>query len=183
MTEVFRVTDEKCVQLLTSRCSVRKFKDIPVPDEHVRRIVEIGTRAPSAGNKQPWRVVAVRDPDTICKLAVAAHDQTFITTSNVVLAVIAVPEESAARYGERGATLYALQDTAALTYAMLLAAHFMGYAACWVGAFDEKSVSDILRVPKTCRPVAMIPIGIPDETPKPRARRPITEVLVSEHFP
>ncbi len=175
--------DEKCVQLLTSRCSIRKFKDAPVPDEHVKRIVEIGMRAPSAGNKQPWRVVVVRDLNTILKLAVAAHDQTFITTSNVVLAVVAVPEESAARYGERGATLYVLQDTAALAYGLLLAAHFMGYGACWVGAFDEKAVSDILQVPKTCRPVAMIPIGVADETPKPRARRPVTEIAITEHFP
>ena len=75
------------------------------------------------------------------------------------------------------------QDTAALTTSLLLGAHFKGYGACWVGAFDEETVTMILNVPAEMRPVALIPIGIPDgPVPKKRKRRPLSEILVKEGF-
>ena len=176
------LTDD-CSSMIKSRLSIRRFKDAVIPDKDINEIIEIGSKAPSAGNCQPWRVVVVKDAATRKKLAEAAWGQGFVAKAPVILAVCAVPAESKERYGERGETLYALQDTAALTTSLLLGAHFKGYGACWVGAFDEETVTMVLNMPAEMRPVALVPIGIPDDpAPKKRKRRPLSEILVRERF-
>ena len=174
---------DDCSNLIKSRSSIRKFKNATIPDNDINEIIEIGSKAPSAGNCQPWRVAIVKDAATREKLAEAAWGQGFVAKAPVILAVCAVPAESKERYGERGETLYVLQDTAALATSLLLGAHFKGYGACWVGAFDEETVTMVLNVPAEMRPVALIPIGIPDgPVPKKRERRPLSEILVRECF-
>jgi len=175
--------NEECIAAILSRGSVRKFKHDSVPASDVERILEAGFSAPSAGNRQPWRVVVVQNESTRSRLSRAAYDQRFIAEAPVVLVVCAVPAESAARYQERGRTLYVLQDTAALTENVLLAAHIMGYGACWVGAFDEGLVRDAVNVPDEMRPVAILPIGKPARSaPERRSRRAVSEVVISERF-
>ena len=153
------LTDD-CCSMIKSRISIRRFKNTPIPDNDINEIIEIGSRAPSAGNCQPWRVVIVKDAATRERLAEAAWGQGFVAKSPVILAVCAVPAESKERYDERGETLYVLQDTAALAMSLLLGAHFKGYGACWVGAFDEETVATVLNVPAEMRPVVLIPIGM-----------------------
>ena len=168
---------------IRSRCSVRKFQQESIPDELIQDIIETGIRAPSAGNKQPWRIVRVQKQSTKDALAQAALGQIFMADAPVILVICGVPEESAERYGERGRTLYVLQDTAALTTTILLAAHGLGYGACWIGAFDEGKVSEIIRIPDGMRPVAMIPIGKPKgDLPPLRNRRHSSEIVLDETF-
>jgi nitroreductase len=175
--------NESCLDAVKSRQSIRKFEGTKISEETLNDILEVGFSAPSGGNKQPWRVVVVRNKNTKASLVEAALNQKFIAQAPVVLMVCAVPEESAARYGERGRKLYVLQDTAALTQNLLLAAHMKGYGACWIGAFDEALAAKAVGVPDDMRPVAIVPIGpIAGSTPERRPRRPMTEVVVSERF-
>lgn len=139
-------------------------------------------QAPSAGNRQPWRIVVVRDPTRLEELSKAAYGQSFVASCQVLLGIFAVPEESAERYAERGRQLYVFQDTAALTYALLLGIHFNGLGGCWVGAFDDDAVARVFKAPDGFRPVAMIPIGHYDQPPPPRPRRSISEVVLKESF-
>lgn len=174
--------NEECMNLLVTRQSIRKFTDADVLEEDIQKIIEIGLKAPSAGNRQPWRIVVVKETGTIQKLADASHGQSVVSSCKVLLAIFAVADESRERYGDRGASLYSIQDTAALTTYLLLGAHFKGYGACWVGAFDEGPVSDILNVPPGFRPVALIPIGNPEITPPFRPRKTPSEIVIDEHF-
>ena len=170
------------MNLLATRQSIRKFTDADVLEEDIQKIIEIGLKAPSAGNRQPWRIVVVKETRTIQKLADASHGQSVVSSCKVLLAIFAVADESRERYGDRGASLYSIQDTAALTTYLLLGVHFLGYGACWVGAFNEDSVSEILDAPSGFRPVALIPIGVPDIKPPFRPRRGFPEVVIDEHF-
>ncbi len=168
---------------IQTRQSIRKFSNEPIPDSDLNEILKTGFSAPSAGNRQPWRVVIVNDQEVKNQLSVAAGGQTFLAKSPVVFVVCGVPEESAERYKERGSSLYVLQDTAALTLNILHAAHILGYGACWIGAFDEAEVSTIIRIPSNMRPVAIIPVGkIEGNMPEMRPRRNISEVIVRERF-
>lgn len=177
------MTSEKCIERIKERCSIRKLGGDVIPQSDIDDIIETGFSAPSAGNRQPWRVVVVKNAETRTRLSAAALDQKFVATAPVVLVVCAVPEESAERYGERGAGLYALQDTAALTQNLLLAAHLKGYGACWVGAFNEDAVTEVLGIPTNMRPVSIVPIGaIEGEVPARRQRRRTSEVVVKESF-
>ncbi|TFF83870.1 nitroreductase family protein [Candidatus Thorarchaeota archaeon] len=171
------------ISTILGRRSIRNFLPDPIPDNDLTEILNAGFAAPSAGNCQPWRVVVVKDASCQKQLASCAGGQTFMAQAPVILVVCAVAEESARRYGSRGEELYVLQDTAALTTTILLAAHALGYGSCWIGAFNEAGVAKTLRIPKNMRPVAMIPIGRLDGGPPARrSRRPHSEVVVQDRF-
>ena len=165
-------------QVIEERHSVRGFDaGREVPPEMVQRILEAAIRAPSAGNCQPWHFVVVRNEQTKDLLAVAAYEQWFIAEAPVVIVVCADPVRSASRYGSRGVQLYCLQDTAAATEHILLAATALGLGACWVGAFDERAASKALGLPDSLRPVAIVPIGYPAAPPHRTSRRSLEEVV------
>lgn len=159
------------------RYSVRWFSSAEVSASTVRKILAAAIRAPSAGNRQPWHFIVVRREAVKHALARAAYGQGFVAQAPVIIVVCADPERSAVRYGARGKELYCLQDTAAATEHMLLAATALGLGGCWVGAFDEMAAARALALPRGLRPVAIVPIGEPMPEPGGRTpRRPLSEV-------
>jgi nitroreductase len=165
--------------VVEARRSVRQFDaGRDVPQQMVKQILRAALRAPSAGNRQPWHFIVVRDPQVKDELSVAAYGQLFVAQAPVVFAVCADPERSASRYHDRGRRLYCLQDTAAAIEHILLAATALGLGSCWVGAFDEELAAEVLRLPPSLRPVALIPVGYPQHEQSVRtSRRPLGEVM------
>lgn len=158
------------------RC-VRKFSERVPGEELVDTLLEATIRAPSAGNLQPWHFYVVRDRNTKKQLSAAALHQRHVAEAPAVIVVCAEPQRSAARYGRRGRDLYCIQDAAAATENLLLAAVAMGMAGCWVGAFDEAGVARILSAPPGRRPVALVPIGYPAKPAKSMTPRfPVDDV-------
>jgi len=170
------------LEAIKGRRSVREFKPDPVKDEDLQKILDAGRSAPSAGNCQPLELVVVKDPSIKRRLATAALEQTFIAEAPVVIVVCANVPRTSWRYGRRGKELYCIQDTAAATQNMLLAAYSLGYGACWVGAFDDDAVAEVIRAPIGVRPVAIIPLGKPAEKPSPSSRRPLSEIIHKNGF-
>jgi nitroreductase len=166
-------------QVLEGRRSVRAFdQERDISPDTVTRLLRAAVRAPSAGNCQPWQFYVVREPDTKRALAQAALDQWFLSEAPVVVVVCADAARSAQRYGDRGRELYCLQDTAAATENLLLAAVASGLGTCWVGAFDEQAASIALELPGRLRPVAIVPLGYPAERPSyPSERLPLNSVV------
>jgi nitroreductase len=151
---------------------------VDVSPEQMRRILEAAIVSPSAGNCQPWHLVVVRDQAVRRGLAQAAYGQGFLAQAPVVIAVCCDPARSAQRYGKRGSSLYCLQDTAALTEQVLLAATALELGSCWVGAFDEVAAARVLALPEGLRPVALVSIGHPAGPSSRRTtRRPLDEVV------
>ena len=163
--------------VISGRRSTRSFKSADVSPGIVNQLLEAAIQAPSAGNRQPWHFVVVRRTETKQGLADAAGGQDFVAQAPVVIVICAEPERSATRYGTRGKELYCLQDTAAATEHILLAATALGLGTCWVGAFDEKAAAQVLDLPERLRAVAMVPIGQAARQPAAAiARRPLSEV-------
>lgn len=169
-------------EIIKTRRSIRKFKDKNVEMELIEKIILNGIWAPSAGNIQSWDVIIVQENENKSKISKAAYMRDFISKSQYILVVCANMDRSAEVYGERGRDLYCIQDADAATQNMLLTAHYLGLGACWVGSFNEDAVCDILDIPKSVRPVALIPIGYPDEEPYPPTRRSIDEVIHVEKY-
>jgi len=169
------------LEAIKGRRSIRAFKSQDVPEEIVEKLVDAARHAPSAGNIQPWEFVIARKPDTKKKLAQAAH-QAFVEEAPVVIVVCADENRSSMGYGNRGKTLYCIQDTAAATQNILLTAYSFGLGTCWIGAFNEDEASRALNAPKGIRPVAIIPIGYPNRTPLPRGRRSLSQIIHYEGF-
>jgi nitroreductase len=173
---------DSTVNIIKKRRSVRSFKQCEIDDRTIIEILEAGIFAPSAGNMQSWEFVLIKSLKQKERLSDAAYGQDFITEAPVVLVVCANQKRSASRYGKRGAELYCLQDSAAAIQNMLLAIIEKNLGACWVGAFDEKKVGEILNCPIGIRPIAIIPIGLPNEKPEMPERVQIEEVLHYEKF-
>lgn len=169
-------------ECMKKRRSIRSFKNMSMKYEDLMKILNAAILAPSAGNIQPWEFIIVTRQDLKEELAEAALGQYWMSDASVIVVVCAREKDSASRYGYRGKSLYCIQDTAAAIENMLLAVTALGYGACWVGAFDEDRVREILKIPLGVRPVALVPIGIPNESPEPRWRKELHEVLYFEVY-
>ena len=169
-------------EMIKERRSIRAFSDRDISDGDVELLVEAACWAPSAGNRQPWEFVVVRGWEGKRRLVEAAHGQSFIAEAPVVFVVCADPGRSASRYGRRGVELYCLQDTAAAVQNLLLTAAANGLGGCWIGAFDEDRAARAVGAPAGVRPIAIVPVGYPAESPPPRPRRRLSEVIHRERF-
>lgn len=166
-------------EIIKKRRSIRSFDPSKSIDEKtINQILESAIMAPSAGNTQCWRFFVVRDQNLKKQLALEAGHQPFISDAPVVIVVTADLDHIEKSYGERGRHTYALQDTAAAIENMLLTITALGLGCCWIGAFLEEEASRILDLPPNMRPVAMLPIGVPTETPAAPLRKSITQVTV-----
>lgn len=153
-----------CIDAIQGRRSIRRYKSLPVEPALVERLLQITQMSPSAGNRQARDYVVVFDTAVKKKLAEAAISQEFIAEAPCVIVFCANIERSSARYGARG-KLYALQDATIAAATFQIAAHVLGLGTCWVGAFDDAEVTSILHLPEKVIPVAIMPLGYPDEKP------------------
>lgn len=164
------------IECIESRSSIRGFSDEDVPEDLVLEMIRIGNRAPSAGNLQARDFVIVRDRDIISKLTAAALGQKFIEEAPVVI-VCCANHDRIANYGQRGRDLYCIQDVSAAVQNMLLFITASGYGSCWIGAFEERGVSEAVRLPKHIRPVAMLPIGRPISAGRQTSRMAVKDIV------
>lgn len=169
-------------EAIKERRSIRSFKEQDVKEEDIEMLIEAARWAPSAGNIQPWEFIIVRRHELKKELAEAAFGQAFVEEAPIVIVVCANENRSFQGYGIRGKTLYCIQDTAAAIQNIHLTAHSLGLGTCWIGAFNEEETAKILKVPNGVRPVAIVPIGYPAESPAPRNRRPISQIVHDETF-
>lgn len=169
-------------EAISGRRSIRKFKKQDISEETVNQLIEAATFAPSAGNIQPWQFVVVRSSVVKGKLVEASYNQVAVDQAPIVVVVCAVEEQSEERYGIRGRTLFCLQDTAAATQNILLTAYSLGLGTCWIGTFSEDKTREAINAPESVRPVAIVPVGYPDVTPRQRNRKPIDEVFHYDSF-
>jgi nitroreductase len=171
------------LKAIRGRRSIRAFRpEKNVPDKTVDLLINAARWAPSAGNIQPWEFIVVRKAEMRERLVKAAYGQAFIGKAPVVIVVCADEDRCSQGYGERGKTLYCIQDTAAAVQNLLLAAYSLGLGTCWVGAFSEESARQALQIPAGIRPVAIVPVGFSAKSPSPRRKRPITRIVHRETF-
>jgi nitroreductase len=166
--------------LIHTRRSIRAYAPRTVEPEKIDAIVAAANAAPSAGNLQAYEILVVRDAAARRDLVHAALGQEFLARVPVVLVFFAHPGRSATKYHQRGAVLYSVQDaTIACAYAQL-AATALGLGTVWVGAFDDAAVAKAVGAKPEWKPVAMLPIGYPAESPAATPRRSLSD-LVTHH--
>jgi nitroreductase len=168
-------------EIIASRTSIRAFKSDPIDDSTVDTALRLANQAPSAGNLQARDFVVIKNSHTKKMLAEAAFNQDFIRTAPVVI-VCCANLGRVKSYGDRGRTLYCLQDVAAGIENMMLYLHSKGLGSVWVGAFDEAKVSEALMLPEIARPVALVPVGYPAGKGVRRTRLPIGHYVHNEKW-
>lgn len=166
------------MEAIQARRSIRNYADKPVEEEKLRAVLEAGRLAPSAGNMQEWKFVVVRDAETRQKLMAAAKGQSFVGQAPVVVAACALVTDHVMPCGQ----LTYPVDVAIAVDHMTLKAVEEGLGACWIGAFFEDQVKEILEVPDDIRVAIMFTLGYPAESPPPKPRKPFDEVVVFERY-
>jgi nitroreductase len=162
------------IQFLSTRSSVREYVAELPAEEEIAYLLSCASLAPSAGNRESWDVVVVRDPSIREDIADCAYGQAHLVAAPVLLVVCANYVRAMSRYGERG-ILYAVQDaTIAATY-MMLAGHAEGLQSCWTGAFEEDAVREVLSLPEHIRPVVLLAVGKGRLPPSRTPRMPAEE--------
>ena len=176
---------EKFFDVITKRRSIRKYKDIEIPDEHIIQMLEAARLAPSTNNTQPWQYVAVKDPETIGLLSLVAGGQKFIADAKVVIISLA---NKAASCCPGNPSMWHVQDTMIATEHLVLAATALGYGSCWVAMLDSRNsqsitaVKQALRIPDSADIVALVTLGVPDEIPPPRSTNELSKLAFSEAY-
>lgn len=165
-------------EVLIQRISIRSYKNNKVEEEKIQELIQNIITAPSAGNKQAYKIYVIENEEILEKLKDAAWDQKYVAESGLVFLFCANPtEHSGKAYGDKEARFFALQDaTIAAAYCQLSATN-MGLSSVWIGAFEDEEVKNLLDIEKTEIPVAIIPIGYANEIGYPTTRKPIEEVV------
>lgn len=169
-------------EVIKNRRSIRAYRRGELSPVQLNLLIDAARLAPSAGNAQPWAFVIAQKEQTKQALAEAAFGQRWLQDAAVVFVICMDEKRAENAYGMRGRTLYAIQDTSAAVENVLLAACSLGLGGCWVGAFQEEAVRKVINAPANMRPVALIPIGYPAESPPARSRRPASGVVFEEAF-
>jgi nitroreductase len=160
----------------------REYSEREVPQEKVDRILDVASRYPSAGHTEPQEFIVVRDQRVKEDLARAALDQGFVAQAPLVIVVISDTRRSARRYGERGFQFYSIIDGAFVAMLILLAVVDEGLGACFVAAFYDQEVQDVLGLPPHIRPIGIIPIGYCAEAPRKFRRRPRAQLVHRDRY-
>ncbi|MFQ6037204.1 MAG: nitroreductase family protein [Candidatus Aminicenantales bacterium] len=168
------------LKAIQERRSVRRYRSDPVPGDVLLRVLEAARRAPSGKNLQPWKFILVRDKRLKKKLAKASVRQHFIAGAPIVVVACAYPDECYSRMGNYMKSWPV--DVAIALEHLILQAQEEGLGTCWIGAFEEKDVKAVLRIPESVRVLALTPLGYPDETPRDRGRKPLEEIVSYDYY-
>lgn len=160
------------------RISIRKFKDTPVEQEKIDLLIDLMRIAPSAGNRQEWKFVAVTDPAQLEKMRVACESRGPALTAPLIYCICATEYEGMNDSGYNRGTI----DASIATTYLHLSTFDLGLGSCWIGSFDPDMATEIIGCPEGTRVITVVCVGYPDEDPAPRPRKTFEEVAVYDHF-
>jgi nitroreductase len=171
--------------LVRRRRSIRRFLDTPIEREKVLACLEAARLAPSAHNIQPWRFIVVDDPSVKAGLAAAAFSglysgSKFAARAPVIIVLTAKPDLVADRLGSRiQGVPYHFVDLGIAGEHIVLQAEELGLATCWMGWFHARRVRKFLKVPRSHKIVALMPLGYAEKRPtREPPRRALREIVV-----
>jgi len=193
-------------EAMKGRQSIRKFRKDPIPRDHILRMVEAATWAPTAGNAQNFRFVVVQDRETLARMRGIVDEivgrvtgkevpKDKVTYHNLFAAapaavcVVGSPYESMTdkalrekdpeRHKVRRFQVNAgLQGVAAGIAQLLLAAYALGYGTCWMTGplIAKPELESALSVRYPEELLAIVAVGKPDAAPPKPPRKPAEEI-------
>ena len=173
---------------IKERRSCRSFSDEPIAKEHLEKILDAATWAPSPLNAQPWSFVVISNSEVkknIITEAERSREQgvqksgwgwlgkyrvDFLLSAPAIIAVAGNPKKSGVdQFMEGGARAYE-HACAAAVQNMMLTAHALGIGSVWFTLFDRDKLSEILDLASDKIPLALVCLGkaAADPTPTPR---------------
>lgn len=151
--------------------AVRRYRDEPVPEDVLRRVLEAGRLSASAANKQPWHFVVVQDPGTLRRLGTLAQSGPYIAEAPLAIVVAIEPSR------------FAVADAGRAIQNMLLTAWDAGVGGNWVGS-GSSAARELIGIPADLDVVAILPLGYPVGAGGhgQKSRKPLSEIAHRERW-
>ncbi len=171
------------LDLIRDRGSIRLYKDKQIPESDLLKVLEAARLAPSAANRQPWQFIIVTDKKIKDQVADIAHlperpRQNSILTAPAVIICLSDPAVSAIVGSLNGFQI----DLALAVENMILTAWDLGIGSCCIGAFKEDDIKKLLGIPQNLRVVCLLTLGYADESPRPKNRKSLNEIIYYEMY-
>jgi nitroreductase len=166
-------------ELILRRYSVRAYKPDPVPTNLLNVVLEAARMAPTAANRQPFRLIVLKTAGRQSELK-RIYYRDWFGQAPLVICICAVPAEAWVR---RDGKNYADVDVSIAMDHLVLSAANVGLGTCWVAAFDPATAREILCLPEDVEPIAFTPLGYPADQLCAKERRPLAELVHYERWP
>jgi nitroreductase len=157
------------MKVIETRRSIRRYRRDPVSDELIKKILEVVKVAPSAGNRQPYHFVIVKNSEKKRELGLPS----WAVEAPVIVVGCADPLLS---------PTWHLVDLAIAFEHLILAATSYGLGTCWMGRLEKETIKKVLNIPDTIKVVAATPLGYPYEKPESKRRKTVSEMVHYETF-
>lgn len=161
--------------LVKQRYSVRAYKSDPVEKEKLTRILEAARLAPTAANRQPFRLIVI-PTDTHREGLRKIYKSEWFVQAPYVICACGITSASWIRKDSDGKN-YNDVDVAIVMDHLILAATEEGLGTCWIAAFDPEAAREFLKLPTDVVPIAFTPLGYPDDSPPEKKRKPLEELV------
>ncbi|MGE5581233.1 MAG: nitroreductase family protein [Bacillota bacterium] len=161
------------LEVIRKRYSVRSYKPDEVEQEKLQRILEVARLAPTAANRQAFKVIVVKTGGRREELR-KIYNQEWFVQGPLVLCLCSMPGKCWVRRDQKS---YADVDAAIVMDHVILAATNEGLGTCWIGAFDRLAAKNILKLDDSLEPVAFTPLGYARETTVNKMRKPLEELV------
>ena len=165
-------------ETISNRGTIRRYLDRSISQENLVKIIESARLSQSAANRQPWQFIAVTDASMKKNLSKASRSQESVSKAAAVVVCLANPSE-AAKVGPFEGFLI---DCSIAIENMVLASWELGIGSCWIGAYDERTVKELLEIPDAMRVVSLLTLGYPNEKPKAKNRKTLSDILHYERY-
>lgn len=166
------------LEAIKKRKSVRHYLDKEIPEDVLREVLEAARLAPSASNRQNWKFVLVQDKELRQQLIQASRRQRFVGEAPVVIAGCATNTH---HIMPNGVPSYPVDLSIALDHVSLQAAD-LGLGTCWIGAFEQEGVKEILHIPEKVTIVCLMTLGYPAGRGFKSDRKPLEEIICYNYF-
>ena len=162
------------LELIKKRHSVRTYTNKNVEKEKLDKILEAALLAPTAANKQSFRVYVISTKDKVDVLK-KIYPKEWFSAAPYVLCVCTIPSKCWVRNTGKN---FSDVDAAIVMDHMILEATELGLGTCWVGAFDIDAARELLGVDETYEPVVFSPIGYAGDGDFKRIRKPMKDIVI-----
>jgi nitroreductase len=163
-------------EVIEKRHSVRSYKPDPVEPEKLQSILEAASLAPTAANRQAFKIIVVNANGRKEELNKIYNKRWFVEVeAPLLIGVCSIPEKSWVRSDEKS---YADVDAAIVMDHIILAATALGLGTCWIGGFDLKAAKEVLELEDTWEPIAFTPLGYALEKDFKKIRKPLEELVI-----
>ncbi|MDD5417903.1 MAG: nitroreductase family protein [Candidatus Nanoarchaeia archaeon] len=171
----------EALKAINTRRSIRKYQRRKIPSRVVKELIKAGANAPSSFNSQPWVFITTTDKNKMKQISEYKSQRSKFMADAPLLIACCYDET-------RAKTVHNPENVACAVENILIASNAMGIGTCYIGAFDpeypeiEKSIIKAFRLPKHVKVVCLITAGYPDEKPKPKKMRKLSEIWKNEVF-